>query len=142
MTPTTPAAGVRPHTAPAAGITAARLRAAGYLQLTVARSLSEAAWQQVVRDTALLMGWAAYHTHDSRRSDAGWPDLVLAGHGRALFVELKSQRGRLRAEQLVWLRRLHAAGCEVAIWRPADHGLVLAVLGREQQRLTPPPEVS
>ena len=75
-----------------------------------------------VRALALQLGWCCYHTHDSRRSDAGWPDLVLAhrAHKRLLFVELKTARGSLRAGQKVWLDVLAACGAQVAVWRPAQ----------------------
>jgi len=75
-----------------------------------------------VRELALLLGYCVYHTHDSRRSDAGWPDLVLAHRARKqlLFVELKSARGSLRSAQSVWLDVLASCGAQVAVWRPAQ----------------------
>jgi hypothetical protein len=75
-----------------------------------------------VKKLAMLTGWLPYHTHDSRRSDAGWPDLVLVSvrQRRILFVELKSRTGRLRPQQGVWLGVLRAVGMETAVWRPAD----------------------
>jgi hypothetical protein len=97
--------------------------------------LTEALWQKQVVGIAQHYAWAVHHHYDSRRSEPGWPDLVLCGHGRALFVELKTQTGRLRADQRRWLGLLDAAGCEVGLWRPCDLDQVTAALGPRQQRL-------
>lgn len=81
----------------------------------------EADFQGAVISLARLTGWLAFHSHDSRRSAAGWPDLALCKPPRLLVVELKTTRGRLRPEQRVWLTALAACpGVEVALWRPAD----------------------
>lgn len=84
--------------------------------------MSEADLQTAVRDLARLTGWLCYHTHDSRRSDAGFPDLTMVHirQRRLLFVELKTAKGRLSAAQAGWLDSLSAVGIECAIWRPAD----------------------
>lgn len=85
--------------------------------------MSEAELQNSVVALAEAMGWLPYHTFDSRRSDAGFPDLTLA-HAvqcRLIFAELKSQRGRLRPAQVIWGTALHAIpGIEYFLWRPSD----------------------
>jgi hypothetical protein len=88
----------------------------------MARSIDEAALQAQVLRIAGHTGWRAYHTHDSRRSAAGFPDLVLAHPraGRVVFAELKSEAGRLSRAQLAWLTDLAAAGAHTHVWRPAD----------------------
>lgn len=50
----------------------------------------------------------------------GFPDLVLVGAGGILYRELKTDTGRLRPEQVVWLRELTAAGADAGVWRTAD----------------------
>jgi hypothetical protein len=58
----------------------------------------------------------------------GFPDLVAvrpdAGDGkrigRVLFIELKSERGRLTKEQVEWMRDLGSAGAETYVWKPQD----------------------
>lgn len=105
-----------------------------------ALDMSERALQDAVLELAKRLGWLAYHTHDSRRSQAGFPDLVLV-HSRPprlLFVELKRQRGQLRATQKIWLNALAAAGVRTATWRPGDllAGTIRAELGR------PPPALA
>lgn len=84
--------------------------------------MREKAWQQQVIELALLYGWFIYHTFDSRRSQPGWPDLVLARptSGELLFVELKTDVGRLSPAQRSWLRVLEDCNQEVHVWRPRD----------------------
>ena len=66
-------------------------------------------------------GWLVYHTYDSRRSQAGFPDLVMTRAGRTIFAELKSQKGRVKAAQQEWLDALDKTeGLEVFLWRPSD----------------------
>jgi hypothetical protein len=91
--------------------------------------MSEAALQSAVLELAAWYGIACYHTHDSRRSQPGYPDLTIAG-SRVIWRELKSGRGRLSPAQVEWGERLQLAGCDWAVWRPADwhSGLVRAEL--------------
>jgi len=88
----------------------------------VAAQMSEATLQAQVLEAARLLGWLVYHTHDSRRSQPGFPDLVLVhpGKRRVLYRELKTQKGRIRPQQQVWLDALAAAGQDAGVWRPAD----------------------
>lgn len=72
---------------------------------------SEAEFQESVLALAKLLGWELrYHTHDSRRSERGFPDLVLCRprDGRLLIVELKSGTGKVSEEQRAWLEGLAA----------------------------------
>jgi hypothetical protein len=69
-----------------------------------------------------LCGWlhlAVYHTHDSRRSDPGFPDLVIVGKA-VLWRELKADHGRMTLHQHHWRELLQSAGQDWAVWRPAD----------------------
>lgn len=83
-------------------------------------AITEKQFQAQVLELARLYGWRWYHTHDSRRSPAGFPDLVLVHPRRmvVLFVELKTDRGRLRSEQFNWICDLRCAGAEAVTWRP------------------------
>lgn len=87
-----------------------------------ARLMTEAALQACVIALAQRNGWLVYHTHDSRRSQPGYPDLHLIhpATGRSLFRELKTQKGRLSPAQREWLDGLTATGADAAVWRPAD----------------------
>lgn len=72
-----------------------------------------------VRALARQFGLLAYHTHDSRRSAAGFPDWVLVGT-RVLFRELKREGEKPTPAQQAFLDRLAAAGADVGVWRPID----------------------
>jgi hypothetical protein len=75
---------------------------------------------QAVRELAHGLGWITYHTRMSKRSDPGWPDLVLVRGDRIVYRELKSATGKVSEEQQVWLDALAAAGADTGVWRPAD----------------------
>ena len=97
---------------------------------TRAKPLAEAQWQRQVTDLAELLGWTWAHFRPARTEQgwrtpvsgpggAGFPDLVL-WRERVIFVELKSDRGRMSAEQdAVWLG-LTNAGAEAYVWAPRD----------------------
>ena len=92
--------------------------------------LAEDQFLQQVRDLAKLTGWKTYHTHNSQRSEPGWPDLVLASSAqrRTLFIELKAADGKVSEPQQMWLDLLAASGLETGVWRPADLPAIRAIL--------------
>jgi hypothetical protein len=81
---------------------------------------SEKQFMAEVRDLLKMAGWRSYHTHDSRKSDAGFPDLVAVRGPRVVWIELKAEGGKATAAQLNWLEDLKAADQEVYLWRPSD----------------------
>ena len=91
-------------------------------------AMTEAEWQRQIVEYAELHGWLCYHTHDSRRSQAGYPDLTLVRYGRLVFAELKTQHGRVSREQAVWLNALEGTGARCYLWRPAQWQEVQEVL--------------
>ena len=95
-----------------------------------ALAISEAAFQAQVVQLATLNGWHTYHTHDSRRSAAGYPDLHIWGHRRAFMAELKAERGHLSLDQRRVIAQLRAAGVDVRCWRPSDWDEIVATLTR------------
>ena len=86
----------------------------------LAAAMSEAELMANVRQLCRMLGLRVYHTYDSRRSDPGFPDLVIVGAERVIYRELKSDRGRLSAEQRAWLDALGRAGQDADVWRPGD----------------------
>lgn len=80
--------------------------------------LTEKAWQAKVVEAAKWRRWNVYHTYDSRRSEPGFPDLVLVRGARLMFVELKTDKGRMTEAQLLWHARLGACA-DVHVWRPS-----------------------
>lgn len=99
--------------------TYASISAADFAQMQ-ASTLAEKPFQDLVIAAAEKRGWLVYHTHDSRRSQPGFPDLVLvhAGQQRILYRELKTQKGTLRPAQKTWINDLTNAGADVRVWRP------------------------
>lgn len=93
--------------------------------------MTERDWQRRVVQAARDLGWWVYHTHDSRHSPAGLPDLLMIRGSALLWVELKRQTGRyavLSQDQAAVRNRLLAAGQRWYLWRPSDWDTVLEVL--------------
>ena len=82
------------------------------------RASPEEAFRSTVVQLASWNGWKAYHTHDSRRSDSGFPDQVFARGPRLIAAELKAGRGVTTEAQREWLTALAATGVEAVLWRP------------------------
>lgn len=97
--------------------------------------MTEAELQASILDLCKMLSLLTYHTHDSRRSAAGFPDLVIAGRNGVIFAELKSATGTTTAEQdewgwmltqaekLAWVNHGALTGWRVIrwrLWRPAD----------------------
>jgi hypothetical protein len=92
--------------------------------------VTEAELQRATIELARLLGYRAAHFRASLTAKgwrtavegdgAGFPDLVIAGHGRVLYRELKCGRNRLTVEQGEWLEALEDAGCDVGVWHEID----------------------
>lgn len=102
-------------------MTDASISGAEYNELRAA-AMTERQLQDVVTAAAYRAGWISYHTHDSRRSAAGYPDLHLVNGplGISIFRELKTMKGTLTADQRMWIRALRMAGVDADVWRPID----------------------
>jgi hypothetical protein len=85
----------------------------------------EAAFQVRVLELAERLGYELrYHTHDSRRSEAGFPDLVLVRprDHRLVFLELKAGKKQATEAQLRWLRQLNEVpGVDAAVARDGSN---------------------
>lgn len=92
------------------------------------KGISESDFQAEVIRMAGQAGFAVYHTYDSRRSQPGFPDLVLVGN-RVIFAELKAAGGQLMPSQKAWRDNLLAAGAEWYLWRPSDMDAIPSILG-------------
>jgi hypothetical protein len=115
------------------------------------RTVSERAWEAQVEQTLALAEFALiYHTHDSRRSRAGFPDIVAirADHARRLYtlvvVELKRETETPTFEQLRWLvtwlgiaGAINGTKCGVRIvtgvWKPSDAERIWELLQRGEE---------
>jgi hypothetical protein len=81
--------------------------------------MTEADLQRLVIELCDRLGLHHYHTFDSRRSEPGWPDLVIIGDA-IIYRELKSRAGVLTPAQRRWGSRIERAGGDWAVWRPVD----------------------
>lgn len=95
-------------------------------------------------ELAILTGWLVHHVFEqrqyARRTDKGFPDLVLVRPPRLLFVEAKSEKGKISPAQDEWLSKLrqcfhwHEAIDshipETYVWRPSDWPEIVRVLER------------
>lgn len=113
---------------------------AGSAGSAASKKVSEAELQQTVIEMAQLLRWRVAHFRPAMTQTGRWitpvaadgkgfPDLVLV-RDRIIFAELKSERGRLTAEQTRWLNDLGDAGVEVHVWRPSDLDEIEEVLTR------------
>lgn len=83
--------------------------------------VTEREFQSQILELLQYNRWACYHTHDSRRSEAGYPD-VTALHARTgdkFVAELKTEKGKATPAQLEWLARFEACGIDSYLWRPS-----------------------
>lgn len=99
--------------------------------------MSEVEWQGMVKAKAEANGWIVYHTLDSRGSDEGFHDLVMAKsghtHKRLYFVELKDEDGKRSPAQERWHEIIRDLRMDIGfkivkslLWRP---GMWLGVQG-------------
>ena len=92
-------------------------------------AITEKAFQEAVIEAASYLGWRHFHPYEMRKSDPGWPDLVLVRPPRLLFVELKSENGKVTDAQQEWMYVLTGVpGVEVYVWRPLDWDLIEEML--------------
>jgi hypothetical protein len=92
-----------------------------------------------ILQAARLYRWLAFHPrpgmtargtwYTPTQGDKGFPDVFLARAPRVVLLELKSDVGRLRPEQLAWQEQLErCTGIEYRIGRPADLDDILRLL--------------
>jgi hypothetical protein len=93
-------------------------------QRTIAATMTEAELQANVIELAHALGWLIVHQRPALttsgyrtaiQGDKGFPDVVAAKDGRVLLAELKTQTGRLTAEQQRWV-----TASEAYVWRPEN----------------------
>ena len=94
-------------------------------------AVSEEELLATVTQMAEAFGWMVYHTRDSRRSETGFPDLVLVRPPVVWIVELKredakltqgryNRKGTWLPGQEDWMDLLKDCGTvRSAVWRPS-----------------------
>lgn len=94
---------------------------------------TEKSFMQLVVNYAKLKGYLVYHTYNSRKSEPGFPDLVLVKNGMVIFAELKLDNKDLTEAQGKWITELEkcvTADCNVVVevWRPTSWELIQRTL--------------
>lgn len=93
---------------------------------------TEASFQAAVIALAKLYGWTAHHHYDSRRSQGGFPDLVLVRgpryRSRVVFAELKLAGKKPRQDQAFFLDALASITDQVFVWAPDSWPEIKAAL--------------
>ncbi len=88
----------------------------------------EKEFMQQVAQLAGIRGWKVYHTYDSSKSVAGFPDMLLIRGRQMLVFELKVGKRRTTPEQEDWLRAFCEAGVGAYTLRPTDWPLIERLL--------------
>jgi len=120
--------------------------------MTAPEPMSEAIWQQQFVQLAGYLGWKHLHVRRSlgrgrkwvtATNIDGWPDLHLWHEAtkRTMYVELKSEAGRLQANQIEVLGSLTRAGQEVYVLKPSDLELAKRILSGERITIGPAGEL-
>ena len=91
---------------------------------------TEKEFQAAVLKLARSHGWLAFHTHDSRKSEAGFPDCVLLHPWRkpAIVAELKVGTNKCTAAQTAWLEAFRASGVRAYEWRPEQWAEIVKII--------------
>jgi hypothetical protein len=98
-----------------------------------ALEMAEAPFQASVIALAKLAGWRCYHTHDSRKSPEGFPDLILVKGPLMLAVECKRDSAEATPEQRAWLEAFDAVKVVASyVWRPRDMAEITTMIGGPQ----------
>ena len=93
--------------------------------------ITEKAFQAQIVDAATRLGWHCFHVYDSRRSSTGFPDLELIRGATMLRLEVKSEKGIVKAPQQAYVDRLNQVKYVVAdVVRPSHWDEVLDTLKR------------
>lgn len=91
--------------------------------------MTEKVFMRTVIDVCRLHGYTVFHTHDSRHSQPGFPDLEIIGHGRIFHRELKLDTGRTTPDQTACINLINQNGGDAAVWRPSMWPQIIHELG-------------
>lgn len=90
---------------------------------------SERRYQDQIVQLAEANGWHVWHDNDSRRNDAGLPDLLLIRGAVLLFLEVKTEKGKVSLAQEAFIERLKQVKyVEADVARPRHWEQIAAVL--------------
>ena len=99
--------------------------------------ITEAEFSRQVEELLSLTGWRWCHFRPAMKKDGGWVtaisgdpgmvDIIAVRGSELIWVELKSERGKLSPAQQDWIKALVDAGQRVYLWRPSDWETVVRV---------------
>lgn len=101
--------------------------------------------QEHVRQAAAWGHWLYYHTHDSRNSPSGFPDVVAIRDDQLVVAELKREGFGPTPAQYRWLaafkilEALLPDNIHVYVWRPSDLDQIDTVLLGKRPAAKPRP---
>ena len=85
---------------------------------------SEKEFQATVVEMAQAYGWLVNgvfeQRHYAKRLSKGYPDLTMVRGKRLIVAELKSEKGKVSEDQLLWATALRGCAVEYYLWRPSD----------------------
>jgi len=91
--------------------------------------IPEKDFNHTVKSMAEGFGWRVFSTWNSQNSPAGEPDLRMIRWPRMLWVELKTEKGKVSAAQEKVLSELmEFRQIEVYVWRPRDRDGIERIL--------------
>ena len=100
--------------------------------------ISESVFTTQIIQMARVFGWRCAHFRPAMTKrgrwvtamsgDIGFPDLVLVRPPRMIFAELKSAKGKLTPDQVLWLEAIRQSDIEQYEWRPKDIANIETIL--------------
>ena len=100
------------------------------MSLKLADIQTEAQFTRAVIDYASLQGYLVHHCRSVRKPDGsyatpiqghpGFPDIVAAGHGKIIFMELKVGSNKPTPAQVEWLDALERVEEVATQWEGPD----------------------
>lgn len=108
--------------------------------------MTEKDLERAIAEMARFLGFMVFHARPAQ-SNKGWrtpvaydgkgfPDLLLVGNERVIFLEIKTDVGRVSPDQSRWSEQIIQSGGEYFLLRPNDwtSGRVDSILGATQRR--------
>jgi hypothetical protein len=92
------------------------------------RSMTEKQFAAEVEPLFKLYHWKYYHTWNSQHSVPGFPDYCAVRDRQTIFIELKTETGKITQAQIEWIKALRKAKQQVFLFRPSDFDSIVKAL--------------
>jgi len=90
--------------------------------------MTEAQMLAGIKMAAKQLGYLFFHNTYAIGSERGFPDVVIVGHGRTWFFELKGPKPKVYPEQEAWIQRLRSCDQDARFVFPHEYDAVMAEL--------------